>query len=64
MQIKNKGYTITQTENGHIWISKGDNGAHIHCNEILTKKELVEKVDEFIQIDKIFEELFEEADNE
>ncbi len=60
MQIEHKGYTITQTENGHIWISKGDNGAHIHCNEILTKEELVAKADEFIQIEKIFDSLFEE----
>lgn len=63
MQIEHKGYTITQTENGHIWIGNGNNGAHISCDEILTEEELVAKADEFIQIDEIFDELFEEDIN-
>ena len=36
MQIEHKGYTITQSENGHIWISNGENGMHIHCDAIFT----------------------------
>lgn len=59
MQIEHKGYTITQNENGHIWISKGDNRTHINCDEILTKEELVATADEFIQIEEIFDSLFE-----
>lgn len=61
MQIEHKGYTITQNENGHIWISKGKNRSHINCDEILTKEELVAKADEFIQIEEIFDDLFEEG---
>lgn len=57
--IKYKGYTITQSEeNGHIWISKGDDRVHINCDEILTKDKLIAKADGFIKIEEIFEDLF------
>lgn len=62
MQIEHKGYAITQSENGHIWISNGKKGMHINCDDILTKEELVATADEFIQIEKIFDDLFEEND--
>ncbi len=64
LQIEHRGYTIAQDENGHVWLSKGDNGAHIHCDDILNKEELAAKVDEFIRIEKIFDEIFEEAEQE
>ena len=64
--VQFKGYKLTQMSNGHIWVSKDNEFvSHINCDKIMTENELKEYAQEFVKLELVFDDLFndESEDN-
>lgn len=50
LKIEYKGYIISQADNNHIMITKGDEKFHAQCSKKLSKEELKERVEYYIKL--------------
>lgn len=54
-KITYKEYTISQAENNHIMITKGEEFFHTQLNKKLSKEELKQQVENYIKLKELLD---------
>lgn len=58
-KITYKGYTVSQAENNHIMITKGEEVFHAQCNKKLSEEGLKQQVENYIKLKELLDKEFD-----